>query len=101
MALAGAKLRGLLAALALRAGQVVSAERLVVELWGAEARSTAASSLQGLVSKLRRALPAGAVVTRSPGYLLDILVEATDVGRFERDHRGRIGWFDLIRSSGS
>jgi len=80
----GAKLRSLLAALALRPGQAVSAELLVEELWGEEAKATAANSLQGLVSKLRRALPADVVLTRVPGYVLDIGAEATDIGRFER-----------------
>jgi predicted ATPase/DNA-binding SARP family transcriptional activator len=84
VSLPGAKLRGLLAALALRPGQVVSAERLIEELWGAGAKATTANSLQGLVSKLRRALPAGAVVTRPPGYVLDVPAESVDVGRFER-----------------
>jgi DNA-binding SARP family transcriptional activator len=82
--LSGAKLRGLVAALALRPGQVVSAERLIEELWGEEPKATAANSLQGLVSKLRRALPAGVVVTRAPGYVLDMPGESVDVGRFER-----------------
>ena len=53
----GAKLRSLLAALAIRPGQVVSSDRLIEELWGEEAPSTAPNSLQALVSKLRRALP--------------------------------------------
>jgi predicted ATPase/DNA-binding SARP family transcriptional activator len=82
--IAGAKLRGLLASLALRAGQVVSADRLVEDLWGPKAKATAANSLQGLVSKLRRALPDGFVVTRPPGYVLDVPPETIDVGQFER-----------------
>ena len=48
--LAGAKLQGLLAALALRPGQVVSAELLVEQFWEVEAKATAINSLQGLVS---------------------------------------------------
>ena len=82
--LAAGKLRALLAVLALRAGQVVSAERLVEDLWGSDAPASAANSLQGLVSKLRRALPAGMVVTRPPGYVLAVDPEVVDVGRFER-----------------
>jgi predicted ATPase/DNA-binding SARP family transcriptional activator len=61
---------------------VVSADRLIEELWGADSPATATNSLQALVSKLRRALPEGAVVTRSPGYLLNVNPEAIDVGRF-------------------
>jgi predicted ATPase/DNA-binding SARP family transcriptional activator len=82
--LAGAKLRALFTALALRPGQVVSAELLVEHLWGAEAKETAANSLQGFVSKLRRALPGGVLVTRAPGYVLDIPPESVDATRFER-----------------
>jgi DNA-binding SARP family transcriptional activator len=82
--LAGAKLRGLLAALALRPGQVVSAELLVEQFWGVEAKATATNSLQGLVPKLRRALPAGVLATPPPGYVLDITVESVDANRFER-----------------
>jgi DNA-binding SARP family transcriptional activator len=54
--LPGAKRRALLAILALRPGQVVSSDRLIDELWGEEAGTTAANSLQALVSKLRRSL---------------------------------------------
>jgi DNA-binding SARP family transcriptional activator len=82
VAVSGAKLRALLAALAIRPGQVVSADRLIEELWGADTPATATNSLQALISKLRRALPEGAVDTRSPGYLLDVNPEAIDVGRF-------------------
>jgi predicted ATPase/DNA-binding SARP family transcriptional activator len=83
VALPGAKLRALLAALALRPGQVVSSERLVEELWGPDASATAANSLQVLVFKLRRALPREVVMTRPTGYLLDQPAEAVDIGRFD------------------
>jgi DNA-binding SARP family transcriptional activator len=64
VAVPGAKLRTLLAALALSLGQVVLSDRLIEELWGPEAKSTAANSLQRLVSKLRQVLPWDVVVTR-------------------------------------
>jgi predicted ATPase/DNA-binding SARP family transcriptional activator len=84
VALPGAKLRALMAELALRPGQLVPADRLIEDLWGAEAKATTANSLQGLVSRLRRSLPAGMLVTRPPGYVLDVAVEAVDIGRFEQ-----------------
>jgi DNA-binding SARP family transcriptional activator len=84
VALPGAKLRGLVALLAMRPGQVVSTDRLVEDLWGEDPPSGVANSLQVLVSKLRRALPAGAVATKAPGYLLDVDTETVDVGRFAR-----------------
>jgi predicted ATPase/DNA-binding SARP family transcriptional activator/Tfp pilus assembly protein PilF len=82
VALSGAKLRGLLAALAMRPGQVVSADRLVEELWGEDPPAGVINSLQVLVSKLRRVLPTGVVLTRAPGYMLDVKAQTVDVGRF-------------------
>jgi DNA-binding SARP family transcriptional activator len=81
MPLSGARLRLLLAALAIRPGQVVSADRLVEELWGDDPPTGINNSLQVLVSKLRRALSSGVVATKAPGYMLDIDAETVDVGR--------------------
>jgi DNA-binding SARP family transcriptional activator len=78
------KQRALLALLALRAGEVVSTDRLVDELWGDEPPKAAVGSLQNFVSELRKLLGADVLVTRSPGYLLDIPRDAVDVHRFER-----------------
>jgi DNA-binding SARP family transcriptional activator len=91
LALGGAKQRALLAILLLNANQVVSSDRLIDELWGAETPKTAAKSLQVLVSQLRKVLEptrqrgeSGQVlVTRSPGYLLHIAPEQLDVERFQ------------------
>jgi predicted ATPase/DNA-binding SARP family transcriptional activator len=83
----GAKERALLADLLVNAGRVVSADRLVEDLWGADPPGNPANTLQGRVSALRRALgPAGAglVVTRPPGYALEAGPEAVDAARFER-----------------
>ncbi len=84
MTVAGAKLRALLALLAIRPGRVVSVDHLVDDLWGAEAGETARNSLQVLVSKLRRALPEDVVATRPPGYVLDVPAASVDVGRFRQ-----------------
>ena len=78
------KQRALLALLALRAGEVVPTDRLVDELWGDEPPKAAVGSLQNFVSELRKMLGADLLVTRSPGYVLDISREAVDVHRFER-----------------
>ena len=68
--------RALLALLALRAGTVVSTARLIDDLWGEQLPDDPGNALQTRVSKLRRALAAagavGVVVTRSPGYVLDL-----------------------------
>jgi len=83
----GAKERALLADLLVNAGRVVSADRLVEDLWGEDPPGNPANTLQGRVSALRRALgPAGAgrVVTRPPGYALEAGPEEVDAARFER-----------------
>src|SRR3954447_22572129 len=83
--LAGAKLRALLAVLALHVGRVVSAEHLVDALWGDDPPAAVRNGLQGLASKLRRALGSSdLVVMRGDGYVLDLPPEAIDVGRFEQ-----------------
>jgi DNA-binding SARP family transcriptional activator len=87
-----AKQRALLALLLLNANNVVSTDRLVDELWGEKAPATAQSALQVHVSQLRRVLEPrraqrdahGIVVTRPPGYLVQIAPEQLDLHRFER-----------------
>ncbi len=81
---AGAKLRALLAVLALHPGRTVSVEHLVDALWGEEPPAAVRNGLQGLVSKLRRVLGSADVVAmRGDGYVLDLPADAIDVGRFE------------------
>jgi predicted ATPase/DNA-binding SARP family transcriptional activator len=81
----GAKLRALLVMLALHSGRAVSADQLVDGLWGPESSSAARNGLQGLVSKLRRALgSASLVATRGGGYALEVPPEAVDLHRFEQ-----------------
>lgn len=79
-----AKVRAVLAMLALHPGQVLSAERLAAGLWGDTSPPSAANTLQGYISQLRRVLGRDAIVTRAPGYLLALPAEAVDVRRFER-----------------
>jgi DNA-binding SARP family transcriptional activator len=76
------KHRALLAVLLLHAREPVSVDRLLEDLWGGQPPRTASDALQNYVSQLRRALGAELIVTRSPGYLLDVAPEQTDVGRF-------------------
>ena len=78
------KQRALLALLALRAGEVVSTDRIVEELWGSEPPKAAVGSLQNLVSELRKALGAELLVTRAPGYVLAIDHHDVDAHRFEQ-----------------
>ena len=81
----GAKLRALLAVLALQVGRPVPADQLIGALWGEDPPAAVKNGLQGLVSKLRRALGSTeAVAMRSGGYVLELDEEAVDVHRFER-----------------
>lgn len=85
VALAGQRRLAVLAVLALRAGRVVPVDGLVDAVWGFDPPAGAAGTLQSHVSHLRRALgPAsGALVSRPPGYLLDLPADRVDVHRFE------------------
>lgn len=76
--------RALLARLLLDANRTVAVERLVDDLWGDYAPPTAVKMVQIHVSKLRKALPDGVLVTRPPGYALEIAPEALDLVRFDR-----------------
>jgi DNA-binding SARP family transcriptional activator len=76
--------RALLARLALRAGAVISRDRIVDELWGELPPATAAKLVQGYVSGLRKLAGAEVVVTRAPGYLLAVEAGALDLERFAR-----------------
>jgi YVTN family beta-propeller protein len=82
--LAGAKQRALLALLLVNANHVVSRDRLIDELWGEHAPETAVTSLQVYVSRLRKLLPAQTLLTRPPGYLLELEDGELDLRRFER-----------------
>ena len=83
--LGGPRQRALLALLLTRANEVVSADRLVDELWGAEPPRTPANALQYHVSQLRKALaPHEVVVTQEPGYVIRVGPDELDLLRFER-----------------
>jgi predicted ATPase/DNA-binding SARP family transcriptional activator len=79
----GARLRALLIVLALEPGRVVSTARLVDGIWGDRPPEQAANALQGLVSRLRRAVPGMVVEARPNGYRLVIEPDSVDVARFE------------------
>jgi DNA-binding SARP family transcriptional activator/tetratricopeptide (TPR) repeat protein len=78
------KHRGLLALLLLRAGEVVSADVLIEELWGARPPKTAREALHNYVSQLRKELGAELIETREPGYVLHVEADQVDLLRFER-----------------
>jgi DNA-binding SARP family transcriptional activator/tetratricopeptide (TPR) repeat protein len=78
----GSRQRAVLAYLALHAHQVVPAGHLLLELWGEDAPASAANALQAAVSRLRKAIPAGRLVTQPPGYLLVLQPDELDLSRF-------------------
>jgi YVTN family beta-propeller protein len=82
--LGGTRQRALLAILLLHRGEVVSNDRLVDELWGEHPPGTATKTVQVYVSRLRKELGQGVVVTRGGGYMLDIEPDQLDAARFER-----------------
>ena len=80
--LGGLRERALLALLALSAGETISTDRLIDELWGEDLPANPANALQALVSRLRRVIGSATIVTRAPGYVLDVSPEDVDANRF-------------------
>lgn len=85
VSLAGAQ-RSLLALLLLSANEVVSADRLIDELWGDDVPQSGRTALQMRVSQLRKALgdTGGRIATRAPGYRLRVEPDELDLYCFER-----------------
>lgn len=89
--LGGPKQRTVLAVLLLNANEVVSTDRLIEALWGDAAPDSAPKALQVHISQLRKALGAGddagaerILVTRPPGYVVDLDPQQLDLTRFDR-----------------
>ncbi|MGW7579263.1 AfsR/SARP family transcriptional regulator [Streptomyces sp. NPDC054765] len=81
----GARVRALVAALALRGGRPVTVETLIDEVWAVDAPpQDAAGALQALVGRLRRALGKGAVESLPGAYRLVTAPDEVDLHRFER-----------------
>jgi len=91
LALTGRGQQALLAALLLRANQMVEAERLIDDLWGDAPPARAEAALRMAVARLRRLLPHGGsgaeaspLRTRAGGYLLQLDPQQLDAWRFEQ-----------------
>ncbi|KOG64541.1 SARP family transcriptional regulator [Streptomyces griseoflavus] len=96
--ISGSRQRTLLASLLVSNCRPVPAEQLYAELWGERPPSTVENSLQAHVYRLRRTLQelagsegtAPPLITRAPGYVLDIQPEDLDLNVFrERTARAR------------
>jgi DNA-binding SARP family transcriptional activator len=87
----GPRQRCVLARLIAEHGRVVSADRLIEDLYADEAPPRALASVQSYVSHLRRALepgrparvPSGVLVTSPPGYAIQLGQGAVDAWSFE------------------
>jgi predicted ATPase/DNA-binding SARP family transcriptional activator len=77
--------RTLLGLLLVHAGEVVSYDRVVEELWDGDPPATARHTLQGYVHRLRRTLGGDAwrLTTRPPGYQLKVSTGELDAQRFQ------------------
>ena len=76
--------RVVLAALALRHGESVSAEQLADALWGDRPPASGGKILQGCIVRLRKSLGAASIETTSHGYRLAVPPDDVDARRFER-----------------
>jgi DNA-binding SARP family transcriptional activator/Tfp pilus assembly protein PilF len=91
------KWRSVLAALLINAGQIVSADALINEVWGDDPPAKAANLISIYVLRLRRLLgdaDSSLLVTRAPGYQLRVAATDTDALLFEamvRDGRRVFG----------
>ncbi len=82
--IAGVRQRAVVADLLLHANEVVPSEQLLVDLWGEDAPPSAANALQAAISRLRRTLPPGRLITTAPGYMLRIFPAEFDVAQFDQ-----------------
>ncbi|OII12304.1 BTAD domain-containing putative transcriptional regulator [Curtobacterium sp. MCBA15_008] len=80
----GALARSFLVALVLARGHAVTTEALIDELWPVDQPRGARAALQTLVSRLRRTVADGVVVSTSTGYALGCDPDDVDLARAER-----------------
>lgn len=98
----GDKERALLALLVIERGGVLSTDQLIDRMWGEELPDNPANALQAVVSRLRRAIGGdGVIVTKKPGYALDVEPGSIDAARFEAllQKATRLGLENPLRTS--
>lgn len=82
--LAGQRQRSVLVALLVNAGQVVSVDAIGEAIWGDDQPGAPRNAVQTAVARLRSRLGDDQpIVTRSPGYVLDVGPDELDALRFE------------------
>ena len=82
--LGGGRQRGVLAILLIHRREVVSLDHMLDELWGERPPETARKTVQVYVSRLRKELGEGLVLTRGGGYVLKIESDQLDADTSER-----------------
>jgi DNA-binding SARP family transcriptional activator len=100
----GPRQRCVLARLIAEHGRVVSADRLIEDLYADDAPPQALAALQSYVSHLRRALepgrparaPSGVLVTSPPGYAIQLGQDAVDAWSFEDEVHQAAGLDDPV-----
>ena len=80
--LGGPKQRAVLAMLLLHAGEVVSTDRLIDEIWGERPPKTVHAYVQNCISRLRPVLGRELIEMRPPGYVLWADEKSIDAVRF-------------------
>ncbi len=103
VALGGARQRAVLGVLLLEPGRVVPADRIIDVIWGEDQGPKTAGTLQVYVSNLRRLLEPVSIdrgrpviVTRRPGYLVDLEPDELDLSRL----RARLDTADSATADG-
>lgn len=102
--LGGPRQRSVLAILLIARGDVVSADRIVDDLWNGEPPARAMGALQAYISNLRRALEpdrpprtaSNILVSKAPGYAVRLPVESVDAWHFEALVRRAAGESDPV-----
>ena len=82
--LGGPRQRALLALLLLHANEAVSTDRLIDELWGADAPASGPTALQNQVARLRKVLGSDRVHTRQTGYSIRVEPDELDLDRYRQ-----------------
>ena len=83
VALGGVKQRCFLALLLLNANRVLSVDMLLDAIWGEQPPTSALTMLHQFASRLRPVVePAASLVTRKPGYVLEVPADRVDANQF-------------------
>lgn len=93
LTVAAPRQRIILAALLLNANRVLSVDRLGCYVWENNPPRSGPAVIRTYVMRLRQALgpkAAARIVTRAPGYVIEVDQQETDLGRFN-SHRERAG----------